>query len=297
MSFAANEASHALGEPIDLYQFIYGDGVDQVLGYSNAEIPITLPPSVTGLDADVTFMPIAIDRGKISSSGTLDKVKLDVTTTADSAIAQLYIAYPPSKVTTLVIRQGHVNDPDQEYKVIWSGRVLSCARKGSTGVFSCEPVSTSLRRNGLKRRYQYGCPLALYGIGPGKCNADKAAATLTVAAVDVSGIRVTLAPGWATNAIKYVGGITEWVNPVGNATEIRTIIRLESNNTVLVLSGPARGLVAGQTFSAILGCNHKSGTPAQPDGDCGPLHDNVLNFGGQERIPYTNPISIVNNYY
>lgn len=79
--------------------------------------------------------------------------------------------------------------------------------------------------------------------------------------------------------------------------EVRTILRIENGGTTFLLGGTTRGLSVGTPINMVLGCNHKSGTDAQPDGDCGPLHHNILNFGGQERIPFKNPIGLVNNFY
>lgn len=287
MTYGTTESSRYLGEPVNLYLFRYGDQAAQIYAYTDAEEPIVLEGE------GITYIPLPIDRGKIVASGSLDKATMTVSTPADSALAKLYLVYPPSGVTTLLMRQGHLTDPDAEFPVVWTGRVLSCTRKGSKAEFTCEPVTTQLRRNGLRRRYQFGCPHALYGP---ECRASKSAATTVVTVVTVSGTRVTLSPNWSDRAEKHAGGIAEWQLD-DLSTEMRTIKRVENGGTVLLLSGPTRGLVAGMEIKAILGCNHKAGIAAQQDGDCGPLHDNILNFGGMPFIPLKNPISMTNMYY
>nr|WP_277923451.1 DUF2163 domain-containing protein [Sphingomonas sp. TREG-RG-20F-R18-01] len=267
--------------------FRYGDQGTQVYSYCDAEQPIVMQ--------GVTFKPIPIDRTKITTSGTLDKANVTITTPQDSELADLYLIYPPSAVTTLVMYQGHVDDPDDDFRVIWSGRVMACARKGSKAEFTCEPVSTSLRRNGLRRRYQFGCPHELYGPD---CRASKIRATINATVTLVQGARITLPQGWNTIAAeKYVGGLCEWINDVGGR-EVRTILKMEGGGNTALLSGTTRGMSQGQTVSMVLGCNHKAGVAAQPDGDCQPLHANVLNFGGQMFIPFKSPIAFgVNQYY
>jgi hypothetical protein len=47
---------------------------------------------------------------------------------------------------SLIIRQGHIGDPDSEFLVIWAGRIVAAHREGGEAVLSGEPVSTSLRR-------------------------------------------------------------------------------------------------------------------------------------------------------
>ncbi len=293
MSFAEYETSRFSGQPINLYFFVYGDQPKNYYAYADAETAITFGTDAAG--DPVTYQPIPIDRGKLTSSGTLDKANVTVTTPHNTDLANLYLIYPPSGVTTLVMYQGHVDDDDMEFKVVWSGRVISCARKGSKAEFTCEPISTSLRRNGLRRRYQFGCPLVLYGAD---CRASKADATVVTEAVALTNTRVTLPAAWPgqAQASKYLQGIVEWRGPTG-ALEVRTILRVENGGRTLLLGGTTRGLSVGSAISVILGCNHKSGTDAQPDGDCGPLHHNILNFGGQERIPFNNPIGLVNQFY
>lgn len=292
MTYGAVESSRYLGEPVSLYLFSFGPGDTDFFAYTDAEQVITKDHG-DGRSA-IDYQPTPVDRSKITSSGGLDKSNTTLSLPVDSGLAQLYLVYPPSQVTTLTMRGGHLSDPDLEFKVYWTGRVLSCSRKGSKAELTCEPVSTSMRRNGLRRRWQFGCPHALYGPD---CGANKPAATTSLALAGASASRITLTGGWVTEAAaqKYLGGMVQWVR--SGSTEIRTIIRIESAGTVLLMDGPATGLHAGSMVDVILGCNHKSGTPAQPDGDCGPLHDNILNFGGQEYIPYKNPIGFVNQYY
>jgi hypothetical protein len=38
----------------------------------------------------------------------------------------------------------------------------------------------------------------------------------------------------------------------------------------------------------VLGCNHQA--YAEEGGDCQPLHDNIVNYGGDRWIPLKNPI-------
>lgn len=287
MTIASHESSRFSGEPVNLYFFQYGVAPTEYHAYTDAEQPVE--------HSGVTYRPLPIDRGKISASGSLDKANVPVTTPHDCELARLYLTYPPSRPTSLIMFQGHVNDADQQFKVVWTGTVISCARKGSRAEFTCQPISVSLRRNGLRRRYQYGCPHVLYGED---CMANKDIATRTVVAEWISGSRITLAAGWSdiARAAKYQQGLAEWATAAGTR-EVRTILRVENAGRTFLLSAPPRGLVTGASLDLVLGCNHKSGTDAQPDGDCGPLHMNILNFGGQERIPLKNPIGLVNNFY
>lgn len=280
MTFQAREESRQLGEPVHLYVFRYGDTPDDYYAYTDAETNLTV--------AGVVYEAIPIDRGAITASGSLDKSQLELRTRGDIFLADLFRVYPPSRVVSVVIRQGHIDDPDQQFLVCWTGRILSCVYEGNEARFNCEPVSTSMRRPGLRRNYQYACPHALYGP---QCQASMSAATTITSVAAASGITIQLASGWASadRKPKYVGGMVTWDGP-GGQVERRMIIGV-SGDTVQV-NGLVRNLVVGQEIRAILGCNHRSGI----EDDCIALHNNIHNYGGQPWIPTTNPIGQVNNF-
>lgn len=277
MPFSTFEQSRDQGAPVTLFLFLYGTTPDAYYGYTDAEQEI-----VTG---GRTFTPIPVQRSNIASNGTLDKAQLTVRGPHDSPLSELFKVYPPAQVVTLIIYQGHAEDPDAEFMAVWSGRVLSCTREDGEAVYACEPVNTSLRRPGLRRNYQYGCPHVLYGP---QCLANQAAASIEVAAQSVAGYAVTLTPGWSTgiDATKFLMGVVSWEGATG--TEIRTVIRIDGD--VLDLSGPTFGLVSGAALTLSRGCNHQMN-------DCLDVHNNIHNYGGQPWIPLKNPIGIVNNFY
>lgn len=282
MTFAAREVSRARGQSINLYLFKYGPADEDYYAYTSGEREIVVE--------DVPFTPLPIDRGAVTSSGTLDKATLQVTTPINSEISNLFGVYPPSHVVTLQIFEGHPEDPDNQYLTIWTGRVLGRSLKGSEAFFSCEPISTMLRRSGLRRNYQLSCPHVLYGPD---CRADRDAATSAVVVVSANRSFVTLGPTWVPSGDKpkYLGGMFTWVRDDGRA-ELRTILRIDSGVTLL-LSGDTNGLGPGDNANVIFGCNHKG---ALTD-DCHAIHNNILNFGGQNWIPLSNPFGLFNNYY
>ena len=274
--FEQFEESRAKGQPIVLFLFMYGDSANSFYAYTDAEQPVEYNGH--------TYQPIPIDCDPVSASGTLDKASLTITTPKTTGLAELYRIYPPSQVVNGVIYTGHFGDPDAEFKAIWTGRVLSCSREQNEAKFTCEPVSTSLKRNGLRRRYQYGCPHVLYGPS---CRANKAAATRTAAATAVAGLSVSLNPGWNGSfaATSFIGGMVEYVTSEG--TQIRTILQAASGG--VQLAGVPRGLEPGMPIDVILGCKHTVD-------DCRNLHNNILNYGGQPWIPTKNPIANVSQY-
>ncbi len=280
MSFEQKEESRFEGEPVDLFLFRYGTEPNAFYAYTDAEQEIT--------HEGVVYTPVPAMRGNIQSSGTLDKAILKVNMPINTGLADLFRVYPPGQVVSLTIRQGHVSDIAQEFLAIWVGRVIQAEREGYEAIFSCEPFSTSMRRTGLRRHYQYGCPHVLYSQGTGECKANKAAATIPVTTVSVGAATVTLPDAWnAQPVVKYIGGMIEWA--VFGGLERRTILRITDGKT-LHLSGPTTELAGGVEIDVILGCNHQPGV-TDAIGDCTNLHDNILNYGGQPWIPTKNPVN------
>lgn len=302
MTFDARERSRAKAEPTDLYLIRYGDADESRIAYTDAEEPITITqPTADGMGTEeITYQPFPIRRQAVTSSGSLDKAAMEVRMSESSPLADLFRGYPPSFVVLLTVRSGHRRDPANEWLVAWVGRILSCDYQDVEAVFSCEPTSTSMRRVGLRRHYQYGCPHWLYGP---ECRASKAAATKTVEMISVEGARVVVADGFNDKPLdKYLGGLATWKE--GEQTHLRTIIRYVEDNAAGIvtffLNGAATGAEEGEMIDLAYGCNHTMD-------DCQNLHvpsdepvtegGNIHNYGGQPFIPTKNPTGIVNQYY
>jgi uncharacterized phage protein (TIGR02218 family) len=281
VTFGPIESSRADGEPVNLYLFKgtdnLGGSIIGPFGYTDAEKPITFE--------GVTYQPVPIDRDSITSAGTLDQTTIEVKMPQDTDIGNVFISWAPSQVVSLFIRQGNLSDPDAQFLVCWTGRVLGFEKVGSEITFTCEPIATSIRRPGLRRRYQKGCPHVLYGP---QCGASKPDATNDATVNTVfNSEAVRLDVGW--NALSagadYRGGLIQWTDGNGVAL-VRTILRVNVNT--LTLNGPPTSLIVGQTVSVSLGCNHlMTGCT---------LHDNIQNYGGQPWIPTVNPFRLVNNF-
>jgi hypothetical protein len=283
MAFEDFEESAASGEPIQLFLFRYGSEPGEYYGYTDYNEELTV--------ASLVYAPVPVERDNIESDGTLDRSALKITMDIGTDLAELFRVYPPSHVVTLVIAEGHVGDPDEEFLVTWAGRIVAANRAKSGLLLTGEPVSTSMRRPGLRRHFQIGCMHQLYGP---ECQADKPSKTVAGTVASISGATVTLDAGWngAFAAAKFLGGMLEWDAP-GGSTARRTILRVTGNT--LMLSGLPQDLAPTDAVASVLGCNHIA--YAEQGGDCQPLHDNILNYGGDLWIPLTNPIGTFNNYY
>lgn len=271
MTFSAVESSAKDGVPVTLFEFSYGTLSTAKYRYTDADHDIVF--------SGETFIAVPIKAPPIMLSGKLDRSNLKVQIASNLALANVFRGYPPSVPVSLVMREGHLSDGDEEFLVSWMGTVKSSTRTGTVMDLTCEPVDSSLKRPGLRIHYQVQCPLMLYSP---ECAASRAAATVTTTIDTVTGADVTLAPGWngAFDPIKFRGGVLEWTGPTGK--EIRGI--LNGFDEGIRVSGLISGLTTGMTVSVVLGCN-KLMT------DCEFLHNNILNYQGDPWIPLSNPVN------
>lgn len=288
MTFSLFQSSRAKSLPVNLYFFRYGDLPSSYFAYTDAEQSISINQTEFGDPAlnPVVYVPVPIDRGDYAFSGTLDKSALSVMIPQTLPLAELFRVYPKSFVVTLVIRELEINDPDKEAKIYWAGRVLGSARADNQAKFTCEPVSTSTRRVGLRRNFQPGCPYVLYGP---QCKANKAAATVVDTPTSFDASTLTFSPSWSdvAHGVLYIGGQAIWTGLDGEPV-IRSIID-GSANRIFTLAGVTTDLAVGQPVTLIRGCTHDMA-------GCN-SHNNIQNYGGCPFLPVKNPISMFNNFY
>lgn len=275
------ETSVERGQPVELYKFIYGDAPTSFYAYTSAEQPIDL--------GGETYHPLPkASHDSIKATTKFTEAELRIQIPRSSEVAALFQGYPPGRVVSVIVRQGHVPNSDdpgawltgENFPVAWTGKVLEVLPDDMVHTLVCESSGVGMRRPGLRRNYQWPCPLVLYG---SRCGANKTAAKTTQVVQSLAGNKVTLPAGWlgAIPAKNYIGGLAEWATP--NGIEARTVLRVESD-AVIVLAGPPSGLSAGDSIDVFLGCPHTL------DG-CETLHNNIVNYGGQPWIPTRNPVN------
>jgi len=282
--FSLLHASRSQSIPVFLYEITYAEGTAGLLFYTSAERPLELGGAV--------YEAVQIRHDEITATGSLDKTTVALRTPRTSPLVDLFRVHPPERVVTVLISQGELNCPIETYRAIWFGRILNFGLEGLEATFTCEPASTALRRAGLRRTYQYGCPHVLYGP---QCQASKAAASREAQVEAVDGAVVTLEADWHGEhaAAKYIRGTLEWALPEGGGPVRRSILQvgdIGDGPRVLSLNGFAPELAAEDTVTVVLGCNRQLS-------DCQDVHDNILNFGGQPWIAEVTPFGSFNIFF
>lgn len=306
MTFDTRESSRYSGQPVNLYLIRGADFDDDVplgpFAFTNGETPVTRPVRKPNGDLeDIVFLPWPIKNTDPSHDGTLDKSDITVTLALGSIelgydIDTIFLAYPPSQVVNLTIFEWHVGDPvtEETAPATWLGRVMSGGYNETNELeLPCVPVSTNIKRPGLRRNYQVGCPHALYGP---QCRASKPAATVSKAVAFVTRNKITLTTSLGTTYGQYIGGLLEWANSDNGRRELRTISAVRADGLEITIRGIARGLAEGTPLAVSRACNHQmTGCNTHTDSVAG--GPNIKNYGGQPWIPLENPLSQKNQFY
>lgn len=262
MTYDARERSIQDGAPVELYEFARGENVQR---YTSADREIQLVE---------LYAPATLKRSQIEASAERARNSLRISCARDFPIAELFRVTPPGDVVGVTVKRVHRGETD--VAVIWMGRVLNCEWSGAVASLNCEPVSASLRRTGLRRKYSRQCQHVLYSAGAGACNVSKLDHQVIAEVVSVDGKTIEVD---ALGTDPYPGGFVEWTMPSG-AVERRFIASV--SGLEMVLSQPFYGMAAGDSVTILPGCDHTRAT-------CDNVYSNSDNYGGFPFVPRKNP--------
>jgi uncharacterized phage protein (TIGR02218 family) len=259
VTYEVKELSAQDGQPVTLYKFANERGT---FTYTSRASSVTYEST--------EYVPQAITHGDVSSSGDMTKDALSLRMPRGNEVAQSLLVGEVDTPTTLTIFRGHEGD----FVVYWRGRVASSSASGAGITLSCESVFTSMRRPGLRARYQRNCRHSLYGTG---CGVSREAMKVvgSATAVDGTALVVSEAGGFADGY--FIGGYVR----VGLAT--RFIVA--HAGTALTLMRPMESLNSADLPAEVElfpGCDKSRET-------CAAKFGNLPNYGGFPWIPLKNP--------
>lgn len=155
----------------------------------------------TSYDTDVVYLSevytsIAIGRSNIELKNELSKATLEVNIDLHQGAPKVWLSGYQEKVISLTVFQQTASGTN----VIWKGRVVSINPQPAFFKITLESIFTSLRRPGLRARFQRNCRHVLYSPECG-ANMDYSKITVLVTAMDSRRTTLTL-----TNIITYPEG-------------------------------------------------------------------------------------------
>lgn len=264
MSYNDLESSNYNGEPIYLYEFRLND---QYWRYTSAATSKSMGGFV--------WEPMGVSDDGVKQTGDTTVDALNITMPISSPVVGLFRGTPPSNPVFITLRRFHFGDTDAA--VCYVGEVQqSNMNTPVSAVMTCNTLSASMERNGLRLAWSRSCPYALYD-SCCKVNKEDFRFDGTIQTVGGSSIIV---PGAEIYGDRYfAGGFIEWNDP-RYGTERRAIEK--HTGDVLVIFGTVSGLAGGMVIKIYPGC------PRTTDA-CDTKFNNLANYGGVPSMPPTSP--------
>jgi len=248
--------------PVELYRFTQGANV---YTYTSADEEIVYNSE--------TYVPTPIGRSSIDLRNELSKANIDVRMPLSHEQALLWMKAQSEATVGLTLFQ----QSDVGTNVIWKGRIVSVKPQKADIIFQLESIFTSLRRPGLRARYQRPCRHVLYRRG---CWLDKEDFALVAEATAVAGNVVTVPDAASAPAGDFFTGMI--LAPDGTYRFITA-----HSGASITLQRPIQTLteaLADGPVEVVLypGCDRTSTR-------CKDRFNNLNNFGGFKYIPIRNP--------
>lgn len=263
MTYTAIDTSVESGQPVELYEFSQNAQVEY---FTNAPFDVTV--------LGITYKAANVSRSDITVTNKMDKAEITLVFPREHEYARRFIGTLQDFVTTVTIKRGHLTDPDNQFIVHWKGRVVSSKAGMSAIEIICESVFTSLKRHGLRARYQKTCRHTLYST---PCGVLQAAHKVTAVVQAVSANMTTLTlTGVGSYADGYFSG-----GMIKSAGGVLRFITSHTGVTISINKSFSEPLVSTEV-DVLPGCDHLKQT-------CNDKFDNLVNFGGFPYIPTINP--------
>lgn len=220
---------------------------------------------------------VSINRTEAEVKNEISKANIEVDLPLSNEVAIRWMQDNGERMVSLTIFE---RDKGGAFNVIWKGRLASIQPGMQSATLNMESIFTSLRRPGLRSRYQLGCRHALYGRG---CNLDPEDFAVP-SFVTVANNRVLTIPQAAEYDNGYfVGGMLRAPDQtlsyvIGHISSVITLQRMSFSLSQAITTGLP---LAVKLYP---GCEHTRPV-------CNTKFDNLLNYGGCDFIPSTNPVA------
>lgn len=264
-----------MSKPKELYRFVEGSSIWTVTSADSSEV-------YNG----ETYVPVTIGRSEAESKNELSRANIQITVDLDNEMGRRWLRNVLDEVVSLTV----FSKDGAEVSVVWKGRLSSVRPEETAITLIFESIFTSLRRPGLRAKYQRSCPHALYGRG---CFLNKNDWAITGAVTNVSGNDVVIPVADTYPDGHFTAGMIE--APDGT---LRFIVAHTGNSFRLIrpldplsedFSRSGYGLGYGEFYGALTvrffpGCDRTKET-------CLNKFNNIDNMGGFPFIPIKNPFS------
>jgi hypothetical protein len=272
------------------YIFLYEFGLgDKVWRYTSNSVDVI---DENGLLWEAS----SISDDGIKQTGEAVTDAMTITASVELVPARLFMYAPPSRVIDVSMYRAaflpkaettgfsgtDITAPASTAMVtnkrpVYVGEVSQCSfPEPGRAVITCQTLSASMQREGLRLPWQRQCPYAIYD--QSSCRLNKAAWSITSKVLTVTGNTV-LVDTAGPNPDGYLnGGYLEFEHPIKGAETLAIEVQ---SGTTLIIFGSAAELWEGMSVTLYPGCNQ---TPQRCQ-----FFDNYLNYGGYPALPGKSP--------
>lgn len=275
MTYELADISTAEGRPYFLYLFTEGD---QVWRFTSRATGWASPAgAIADETEDLLWEPSAVSHGSVVQSSDPRRTDLGVSFPLSDPFARRYLGPRGRAVTSLTIFRGHEQVP-LAVVAHWKGRIVSARIVGRRITLRCESLFASMRREGVRAKYQRLCRHALYARG---CRLDIESFFTGGTAQARQGLTITvpeaaaLPDGWFRGGVLRHAGVSGFITGhIGDALTLSGRLP-ELDVAIDTADTPPAVEIAP-------GCDLRRNT-------CKAKFNNLLNFGGFPDIPGRNP--------
>lgn len=256
------DTSYISGIPVEMYQIDQGSSTRR---YTTHAKPVSVSGNI--------FEPKNITRDAVETSDDSFKGTLTLTLPRNDALAVELIGASLEIPMIVTLFRGHLSgNTAQDVSVYWKGRVVTTKAQDNEIKIDCESVFTSLKRAGLRARYEKTCRHEVFDKG---CRVNEANFRKegVISSVNVMDIVIT---GEDAPVGYYTAGMV--IFPDGTT---RLITKHEKAGEITI-SRPHPAAQSGQRVTLLPGCDHSIST-------CKNKFNNYINYGGWPYIPIKNP--------
>lgn len=254
--------------PIDLFRIVMGARVWTLTSADTDQFY----DAGSGMEL---YSSISVGRGGNEQKNEISKANLDVSIPIDHELAYLLLTSYSEQIMSLTVFTKR-----DTTEVTWKGRLASIKPEDAKLTMVFESVFTSLRRPGLRARYQKSCRHALYGRGC-KLDPEDFAVAGTLAAL--SGVTLTVAAAAGYSDGYFLAGMVR--APDGALSYV--VAHTGSSLTLQRRSNSLENAFASTGIATAVqlypGCDHSRAT-------CLAKFNNLLRYGGFDWIPQKNPM-------
>lgn len=256
------DTSYTTGRPVEMYQ------IDQGISsrhYTSHAKPVSFNNFI--------FKPLNITRDEVETSDDSFKGTLTLSLPRTDPLAVELIGATLEIPMVITLFRGHlVGNQVENVSVYWKGRIVTTKAQDNEIKVDCESVFTSLKRAGLRARYEKTCRHEVFDRGC-KVNEANFRKVATIDAVNV--MHITLS-GEAAPIGYYTAGMV-----IFSDGTTRLITKHEAQGEITI-SRPHPNAQPGERVTLLPGCDHSIDT-------CKNKFNNYINYGGWPYIPIKNP--------